>query len=254
MVVGGDRERTLGSAFVLVRAATEAVITRARVSRPPDERSLLTRQTRRGIFRRQAKPRQNARVHNDLQGCISNAAECSRRACHLTQRGADRPPGAGTTILAAAPGLKAAHAGYRVYYTTAADFVARTPLSNRQTWRPMMRTSPRRRSTRRTQGRCNPYEEVAEQIRAIMQKKRTIAFPSRSSRVALLFRRPNGTPRPHGACRERASTLRSQEVCLVAKASAGAAAVGRRKRSHRTGRLDGSTSSAMAATSVLLPP
>ncbi len=36
------------------------------------------------------------------------------------------PPGTGKTMLAIALGLKAVHAGYRVYYTTAADLVART--------------------------------------------------------------------------------------------------------------------------------
>ena len=36
------------------------------------------------------------------------------------------PPGTGKTMLATALGIKAAHAGYRVYYTTAADLVART--------------------------------------------------------------------------------------------------------------------------------
>jgi DNA replication protein DnaC len=36
------------------------------------------------------------------------------------------PPGVGKTMLAIALGLKAVHAGYRVYYTTAADPVART--------------------------------------------------------------------------------------------------------------------------------
>jgi DNA replication protein DnaC len=36
------------------------------------------------------------------------------------------PPGVGKTMLAIALGLKAVHAGYRVYYTTAADLVART--------------------------------------------------------------------------------------------------------------------------------
>jgi DNA replication protein DnaC len=36
------------------------------------------------------------------------------------------PPGVGKTMLAVALGLKAVHAGYRVYYTTAADLVART--------------------------------------------------------------------------------------------------------------------------------
>jgi DNA replication protein DnaC len=36
------------------------------------------------------------------------------------------PPGVGKTMLATALGLKAVHAGYRVYYTTAADLVART--------------------------------------------------------------------------------------------------------------------------------
>ena len=36
------------------------------------------------------------------------------------------PPGVGKTKLAIALGLKAVHAGYRVYYTTAADLVART--------------------------------------------------------------------------------------------------------------------------------
>jgi DNA replication protein DnaC len=39
------------------------------------------------------------------------------------------PPGVGTTILATALDLKAAHAGYRVYYTTAADLVAPTTRS-----------------------------------------------------------------------------------------------------------------------------
>jgi DNA replication protein DnaC len=36
------------------------------------------------------------------------------------------PPGVGKTMLAIALGLKAVHAGYRVYCTTAADLVART--------------------------------------------------------------------------------------------------------------------------------
>jgi DNA replication protein DnaC len=36
------------------------------------------------------------------------------------------PPGVGKTMLATALGLRAVHAGYRVYYTTAADLVART--------------------------------------------------------------------------------------------------------------------------------
>jgi DNA replication protein DnaC len=36
------------------------------------------------------------------------------------------PPGVGKTMLALALGHKAVHAGYRVYYTTAADLVART--------------------------------------------------------------------------------------------------------------------------------
>ena len=36
------------------------------------------------------------------------------------------PPGVGKTMLATALGRKAVHAGYRVYYTTAADLVART--------------------------------------------------------------------------------------------------------------------------------
>jgi len=36
------------------------------------------------------------------------------------------PPGVGKTMLATALGLKAVHAGYRVYYTTAADLVARS--------------------------------------------------------------------------------------------------------------------------------
>jgi DNA replication protein DnaC len=36
------------------------------------------------------------------------------------------PPGVGKTMLAIALGLKAVHAGFRVYYTTAADLVART--------------------------------------------------------------------------------------------------------------------------------
>src|SRR5215218_6710803 len=36
------------------------------------------------------------------------------------------PPGVGKTMLATALGLKAVEAGYRVYYTTAADLVART--------------------------------------------------------------------------------------------------------------------------------
>jgi len=36
------------------------------------------------------------------------------------------PPGVGKTMLATALGLKAVHVGYRVYYTTAADLVART--------------------------------------------------------------------------------------------------------------------------------
>jgi DNA replication protein DnaC len=41
------------------------------------------------------------------------------------------PPGVGKTMLAVALGLKAVHAGYRVYYTTAADLVARTTIDGR---------------------------------------------------------------------------------------------------------------------------
>jgi DNA replication protein DnaC len=36
------------------------------------------------------------------------------------------PPGVGKTMLAVALGRHAAEAGYRVYYTTAADLVAKT--------------------------------------------------------------------------------------------------------------------------------
>ena len=36
------------------------------------------------------------------------------------------PPGVGKTMLATALGYKAVEAGYRAYYTTAADLVART--------------------------------------------------------------------------------------------------------------------------------
>ena len=36
------------------------------------------------------------------------------------------PPGVGKTMLAIALGHRAVEAGYRVYYTTAADLVART--------------------------------------------------------------------------------------------------------------------------------
>jgi DNA replication protein DnaC len=41
------------------------------------------------------------------------------------------PPGVGKTTLAIALALKAVHAGYRVYYTTAADLVARTRQGSR---------------------------------------------------------------------------------------------------------------------------
>jgi DNA replication protein DnaC len=43
------------------------------------------------------------------------------------------PPGVGKTMLATALGLKSAHAGYRVYYTTAADLVTRTTRAPRAT-------------------------------------------------------------------------------------------------------------------------
>jgi DNA replication protein DnaC len=45
------------------------------------------------------------------------------------------PPGVGKTMLATALGLKAVHAGYRVYYTTAADLVARTTRLDRPPFR-----------------------------------------------------------------------------------------------------------------------
>jgi len=50
------------------------------------------------------------------------------------------PPGVGKTTLAIALGLKAVHAGYRVYYTTAADLVARTAKAALQgRWQHTMR-------------------------------------------------------------------------------------------------------------------
>jgi DNA replication protein DnaC len=50
------------------------------------------------------------------------------------------PPGVGKTMLATALGLKAVHAGYRVYYTTAADLVARTTrAANEGRWQTTMR-------------------------------------------------------------------------------------------------------------------
>jgi DNA replication protein DnaC len=50
------------------------------------------------------------------------------------------PPGVGKTMLATALGLKAVHAGYRVYYTTAADLVARTTRAVREgRWQTTMR-------------------------------------------------------------------------------------------------------------------
>jgi DNA replication protein DnaC len=50
------------------------------------------------------------------------------------------PPGVGKTMLAIALGLKAVHAGYRVYYTTAAELVARTARAALQgRWQTTMR-------------------------------------------------------------------------------------------------------------------
>jgi DNA replication protein DnaC len=50
------------------------------------------------------------------------------------------PPGVGKTTLAVALALKAVHAGYRVYYTTAADLIARTAKAARQgRWQTTMR-------------------------------------------------------------------------------------------------------------------
>jgi DNA replication protein DnaC len=50
------------------------------------------------------------------------------------------PPGVGKTMLATALGLKAVHAGYRVYYTTAADLVARTSrAADQRRWENTMR-------------------------------------------------------------------------------------------------------------------
>jgi DNA replication protein DnaC len=50
------------------------------------------------------------------------------------------PPGTGKTMLAIALGLKAVHAGYRVYYTTAADLVARTAKAALEgRWQTIMR-------------------------------------------------------------------------------------------------------------------
>jgi DNA replication protein DnaC len=50
------------------------------------------------------------------------------------------PPGVGKTMLAIALGLKAVHAGYRAYYTTAADLVARTAkAANDGRWQTTMR-------------------------------------------------------------------------------------------------------------------
>jgi DNA replication protein DnaC len=50
------------------------------------------------------------------------------------------PPGVGKTTLAVALALKAVHAGYRVYYTTAADLIDRTTKAARQgRWQHTMR-------------------------------------------------------------------------------------------------------------------
>jgi DNA replication protein DnaC len=50
------------------------------------------------------------------------------------------PPGVGKTTLAVALALKAVHAGYRVYYTTAADLIDRTAKAARQgRWQHTMR-------------------------------------------------------------------------------------------------------------------
>ena len=49
------------------------------------------------------------------------------------------PPGVGKTMLAIALGLKAVHAGYRVYYTTAADLVAKTQRALEGRWQTTMR-------------------------------------------------------------------------------------------------------------------
>ena len=50
------------------------------------------------------------------------------------------PPGVGKTHLAVALGHQAVEAGYRVYYTTAADLVARTAKAALEgRWATMMR-------------------------------------------------------------------------------------------------------------------
>ena len=60
------------------------------------------------------------------------------------------PPGVGKTMLATALGLKAVHAGYRVYYTTAADLVARTTRSALEgRWQTTMRFWDNLRAARR---------------------------------------------------------------------------------------------------------
>jgi DNA replication protein DnaC len=53
------------------------------------------------------------------------------------------PPGVGKTHLAIALGHRAVHAGYRVYYTTAADLVARTSRAAMEgRWANTMRSGP----------------------------------------------------------------------------------------------------------------
>ncbi|HWE32572.1 MAG TPA: ATP-binding protein [Solirubrobacteraceae bacterium] len=56
-------------------------------------------------------------------------------------------PGVGKTMLAIALGLKAVRTGYRVYYTTAADLVARTSRSAIEgRWQTTMRSGTARNS------------------------------------------------------------------------------------------------------------
>ena len=69
------------------------------------------------------------RLHRPTRRWTAASSTTSRR-CGSSRRTPTSsligPPGVGKTMLAIALGLKAVEAGYRVYYTTAADLVART--------------------------------------------------------------------------------------------------------------------------------